>query len=284
MCSLFEPLDNALNTTQYRKYNLSAWKIISQYLIVQDMSILMLTSKIFYEVFEKSELMDVFKNLYISRYTPFKWNIKSLTLFNRNVNPFNFKKLSKYKQLEKLCFSTFSTKEVNLSNIQDCKSLTDLDIEFTPIKNFYYIEKLVNLKRINLFGTGLIVIPQLKFCTFLEDLNISKNNINDISPLKECINLKTLVLSYCKNIQNDNFNDNIKHLKQLTNLNISHTRLYNIIGLTDCLNIKIINLWMTIVRDLSSLENCIDLQVVKCSRICNINILTSKFDKIKIIY
>ena len=195
MCSLFEPLDYALNTTQYCKYKLSAWKIIAQYLIVQDMSILMLTSKIFYEVFEKSEIMDVFKNLYISRYTPFKWNIKSLTLFNRNVNPFNFKKLSKYKQLEKLCFSTFSTKEVNLSNIQDCKSLTDLDIEFTKSKNFHCLEKLVNLKRINLFGTGLKVIPQLKFCTFLEDLNISKNDIYDISPLKECINLKTLVLS-----------------------------------------------------------------------------------------
>lgn len=129
------------------------------------------------------------------------------------------------EELYKLCEEHPDMKYLDLSNcdkIMDFSPISNLkDLEQLSVNNCDYIidldflEDLPKLKILNAGNTDLRYIEALESISTLEILNLTSNPIMDISPLKNCKNLRELVLWGCLTVSDVSVIRNFKELRVL---------------------------------------------------------------------
>jgi hypothetical protein len=124
-------------------------------------------------------------------------------------------------------------------------------------------------------------ITILRECKNLKLVIIVGTKVTDISPLSECLELETLDLcgSYINSCEG------LENLKKLKSCDISGTDIVDISPLSECSNIKKLNLSNTKIYDISPLVRCENLEkldihntnvsniviLAECSSLCNID-------------
>ncbi len=194
----------------------------------------------------------------------------------------------------------------------DVEDITDVYMENNQIKDLSGIEKLTNLKQLNLCGNELKDISELKNLANLESIDLSHNEISDISTLKNLTNLKKLnlgnnkvrdvsALSNLTNLQElnlgyisyhgfetpdpeANYNEigDISTLKNLTNLqtlNLGYTKIKDISGLKGLSNLKTLNLSSNQISDISSVVNELN-ELKELSNLSDLNLSTNEISDI----
>ena len=83
----------------------------------------------------------------------------------------------------------------NLSGLQYCTKLTNLDLRYNLISDISPLANLTNLTTLNLYDNQISDISPLANLTNLIYLYLRDNQISDISPLANLTNLRTLYLN-----------------------------------------------------------------------------------------
>lgn len=128
----------------------------------------------------------------------------------------------------------------------------------TIYKDLSPLAKMIYLKELNLSGTPINDILDLRNLNNLEKVNISNTNISDISPLQYLINIKNIDFSNTKvsNISSLAYNIALEEIK------MNNTPVSDILSLAHLLELK--RLWMnnTAISDISALANNMNMEII----------------------
>jgi len=189
--------------------------------------------------------------------------------------------------------ASVNIQDVNLENVirkmidkpvgkiyeSDVKDITVLDATGKNIKELLGIENLVNLKSLNLEKNSISNIEPLRQLSNLEELCLDSNDIKDVSALENITSIKSLSLS-------TNRIDDISDLKNLTNLekvNLDSNEIMDVSPLSGMKYIKYINLSSNKINNidkLNDLKNLTSLYLADNS-ITNFSGVKGIYDKIK---
>ena len=171
------------------------------------------------------EELDLYGNRGIKSINGFE-NLKKLKklLLNRTVGITDISPLKECKDLEEL--SIQNNKVSSIEALKDHEKLTLLDISGNKqITDLSPLEKSTKMTRLLANGNKIESLDSLKKLTELKEIHISENNIKDLSPLEELVNLEDLDISN---------NPDIKSLDVLKNLtNITELKINNAKKVTD---------------------------------------------------
>ncbi len=143
----------------------------------------------------------------------------------------------------------------DLTGLEYCTNLNDLDLSVNPISDITPLESLTNLNDLDLSVNPISDISPLESLTNLEFLDLYGNQISSISPLESLTNLVSLGLDY-------NQISNISPLESLTNLErlyLSYNQISNISPLESLTNLTRLNLQGNEIIDISPLESLTNL-------------------------
>lgn len=139
-----------------------------------------------------------------------------------------------------------------------------LNMKYEDVLNLIKQEKKEDTKKLNLSNYGLREIPkELLELTNLEELDLSSNNLSDISDLSKLISLKKLNLA-----NNEGVSDlkNLSDLKKLINLNLTKSYGINEFSQISKLEkLERVNLSINEIASLKFLHNCNDLKYIDLS-------------------
>ncbi|MFK7059685.1 leucine-rich repeat domain-containing protein [Flavobacterium oreochromis] len=178
-----------------------------------------LEKEIYFEIIESKEDL-MFQSTYK---TDQQGNIIALYLRGsqeKDIKINNFELLLPLAEnLKELSISSCEISKID--NIGKFQKLEYLDLSFNPISDFKEIKKLINLKRLELYGTNLNINSSLDFLQSLENLehlNIGYTELTSIQGIENLNKLKTLILRDSK----------IKSFKDLPKMpNVTYLDLYN---------------------------------------------------------
>ncbi|MBV7272739.1 leucine-rich repeat domain-containing protein [Clostridium sp. PL3] len=198
-------------------------------------------------------------------------NLQSIDLSYNEISDISaLKSLTNLKVL-----NLANNKIIDISALNNLTNLQELNLGYVPwegipapvskenyneISNISSIGNLINLQKLNLGYTKVKDIGVLNKLSNLQTLDLSNNQINNISDiinaLKDLPNLKSI-----------NFNNNgiinIGELNKLTNLqtlNLNDNQISNISDLKDLTNLQSLDLSNNQISDVSVLENLTNLQ------------------------
>lgn len=210
-----------------------------------------------------------------------------------------------------------TTKDHSISDfspISNLTKLTYLNIDSgvsskTPLVNLDVFSKLVNLEYFSAFNMGIEDISAVSNFTKLKELGLQRNNFSDISalsgltdlenidfafdnnlsditPLTNCVNIKTITffndalhdlsplrnmnkieslgLGQCNQLNSDAINE-IGKLTTLKTLNLSYTRVQDVNGLSSLKNLTSLNLTSNGIKNLDFVSNFTKLKNFYCS-------------------
>lgn len=189
----------------------------------------------------------------------------SLNMGNPNQIATLSDKISQLSSLKKLTIGNYIAwgfELSDISNLAECKSLTDLYISNCPIEDISAFENLKDLQTLVLIGTQIKDISPIKNLTNLQKLILSGNSIENISALEKLINLRELTLT------NNQICDT-SILKKLTNLQkliLSTIQVESISALEKLVNLKELTLTSAQIGDTSTFKNLINLQKLNLTR------------------
>ena len=117
------------------------------------------------------------------------------------------------------------------------------------LNNLNMINKLFNLKRLNLIATSIYNLNPLKNLNTLEELRISNSKVSDINPLQNLVKLQHL------DLMNTGIIDisPLKRLTELQSINFSNTFTGNIKPVENLINLRFLSMSKTNVIDISPL-------------------------------
>ena len=101
----------------------------------------------------------------------------------------------------------------DISNLQECQSLTDIILWNCSVPNITALKNLTKLQTLNLASTKVSDISDLKKLTKLQTLNLASTKVSDISDLKKLTKLQTLSLSNTSNSRPPKNSFIIRHFK-----------------------------------------------------------------------
>lgn len=141
--------------------------------------------------------------------------------------------------------------------------------------------ELGKIERIDAQNRKISNIEGIHFCTNLSDLNLSENNILDITRLSELENLKRLDISY-NQIENI---DPLANMGSLEELDLAGNRLNNITVLSGLPNIQVLYIYDNNIQDISPVINMHNL-VTLCAGNNDITDITalSNLTKLQCLY
>jgi len=177
---------------------------------------------------------------YIVDYTFLKdlEKLSDLDLTGNHISDFSF--LQDLKQLNSLDLS--SNQITDISFVVDLRQLTKLALSQNDIEDFSSLNFLVKLTHLEIHSNynskGYKILPSIKDLKQLTSLDISFNQISDISYLKDLKQLSELLL----NVNQISDISYLKDLKQLTSLNISVNQINDISYLKDLKQLTELNL------------------------------------------
>ena len=105
---------------------------------------------------------------------------------------------------------------LNLRPLKNLSKLETLNMNISPIESLDALTGLKNLTELDVYGTDVSDLGQVRKLSNLKTLNISQTKISDISPLEDLSKLQRLTI-YKTDISNI---DSIKNLSNLTYLDI----------------------------------------------------------------
>lgn len=143
--------------------------------------------------------------------------------------------IEEYKDLKE--FNLYGNKLKNLESIWQLKNLKALYLSSNPIETLHNVDRLTSLETLNLSDCGIKTgFASISFLKNLLSLNVSGNNIADITPFVSITSLKDLDLS----------NNHIKELK----------------GIEKLTNLETLNLKRNKIKDFSALHGLKKLKIV----------------------
>ena len=163
---------------------------------------------------------------------------------------------------------------------EDMQKITELDLSNKGIADLQGIQFLTNLRKLNLTGNNIRNISYLKNLILLEELTLNENKVDDIKALSSLTNLEQLDLlgnqisdlSPLANLAKlkqlsvmDNKVNDISSLRNLMNLEIlvlQNNGISNISDLGKLVNLKELYLGNNKIRDISMLSNLINLEIL----------------------
>jgi len=129
------------------------------------------------------------------------------------------------------------------------------------ISKIYWLDKLKNLRKLDLSGNKIIEIRGLETLKNLEILNLSRNNISQINGLEKLSKLKKLDL-----FENDIVKiEGLEQLNKLEELSLSNNKISRIEGLNNLKNLQRISLYNNIITEIRGLETSINLKELNLS-------------------
>ncbi|CAL6070728.1 leucine-rich_repeat domain-containing protein [Hexamita inflata] len=162
-------------------------------------------------------------------------------------------------------------------------NLVELSISCNKLQDKSGLQHSPKLERLNLFNTettDLRTIPHQLFG--LKNLDLSFNNILDISYLSNFVDLQILQLGYNKQLQNIG---PLKFCTQLTELRIYETNVADIWPLQFLINLKTFYMDHTKVVDLHPLQHLRKLEYISASYACIIDVSPlSKLTQLNFLY
>jgi len=168
----------------------------------------------------------------------------------------------------------------DLTGLDHCTSLTELDLRFNQISDISPLANLTNLTALTLWQNPLSDISPLAGLTKLWRLYLGSNQISDISPLANLTNLTILILwqnqlsdiSPLANLTNLTFLDlqtnqisdisPLANLTNLTNLALTLNQISDISPLANLTNLTSLFLPNNQISDISPLANLTNLSYV----------------------
>lgn len=144
----------------------------------------------------------------------------------------DYKELTK-EDLSKLKYLRFEikhgfedNKEYDFSILLDMPALTSLSIDFRnntiKLKDYSFLKKLVNLKKLNISNVHDSDTDNLTSLTSLEWLSISNSDLSNIEFLDKIRQLKYFFLEYTPNIKNY---EALKYLSRVEKVNLSYSNV-----------------------------------------------------------
>ena len=129
--------------------------------------------------------------------------------------------------------------------------ITHIYIEYGKVKSLKGIEKLANLKKLEIYKTQLEDISSIEGCKNLEEIEMVGNKIKSIKGLENHPKLKEVNLSK-NNIENL---DGLTGLPQLKTINLSENRITYFKNLLDLTNLVDLNLLGNEIKEIPDLSN-----------------------------
>jgi Leucine-rich repeat (LRR) protein len=139
---------------------------------------------------------------------------------------------------------------------EDLEQLKRLEAKEKSIKDITGLEYCCNLENINLYRNQIINISPLSGLVNLKSLDLTDNQITDATPLSELTKLEALYLDENKIID-------ISPLTRLTNLKdlgLFHNRVVNVTPLSELTNLKKLSLRYNRIYDVSPLAKLTNLE------------------------
>lgn len=213
-------------------------------------------------------------------------NLKSVDVFylvDCNVKDTKF--ISNLKETRKLYIK--GNLEIDCLNLVKCKSLEDIDLEYTKLKNIEQIGYLKNVICLSISYSDLDEIKLNEMCKnkksfdYLELTNCNLKNIDFVDSLDE---LDILNISYNQiqnisdvvfqsdltnlNISNNNLKDisNIANLKGVVYLNISNNKLNNIDILKELKSLSSLNISDNEISNINVIDSLKELDTLNISK------------------
>ena len=178
-------------------------------------------------------------------------NLKYLYCYNFGLN-----NTDSLKNLKKLNYIKFHEK--NLTDISGLTTATDLQfidlngsrklIDVSPLN------KLKNIKLINLSDTGIISLNGLENSSQLHGINIRDTSIKNLDPLINAKNLYGINATSCKELENIGGIKNSLKLKEILLSNCSSLLTLN--GIENCKDLRVITLSGSGILNIDPLINC----------------------------
>lgn len=160
----------------------------------------------------------------------------------------------------------------NISKISQLKLKKPKDSDIELINHYFPKINCLSLEKPDLTPESAYPFNEM---TSLSTLNLDCQNIEDLSFLQGCQNLKTLKLFECDHILDFSF---VGNFKKLTSLNLSECwSIKNLTFLESCSSLKDLDLsYCQKIKDLSSLQSCTALENLNlkgCFKITDFNFL-----------
>ncbi len=152
---------------------------------------------------------------------------------------------------------------VDLNDIKDMRSINELDLsENTFVQSIAPLGDLVNLKLLNLAGTGVTDLTPIRNLTGLVELDLSETAVADLSPLRYATNLARL------NINNTNVTsvEVVERMPELMNLEMRFTRVTDFRPLSSIAGLLHLDVRGTPLSDLAPLATLRQLMSLDVSR------------------
>ena len=205
-------------------------------------------------------------NLYYNKVKNIDILPKLKNLEELNISDNQISDITPLPALQKLTHLSISrTLDLDLTPISKLNRLTELNLNSDSIFRPPSLSGLTDLKTLNLTGNDIYYLDFIDdLPSGLEELNLSYNNIKDISKLGQLVGLKKLYL------ENNNITDlsPIKNLTNLEELTISgNKRLSDINALSGLTNLKKLNLSEIDIEDINALRNLANLEELDLSHI-----------------
>lgn len=187
--------------------------------------------------------------------------IKYYHLSNKELSDINL--LGKLKNLE-----TLSLQRINFPKKDIPKWMTILakihlvDLSKVCLIDYSPIEKLINLRKISLYGSKIRDIKLLSNLKNLQELDLSVTPISDLEPLKSVTSLQSLSIGNMQ-VTDFNFLSDMTNLKELW---LDNDRIYNLTPIKDLKNLQKLSLSGTKISDLKLLEGLTNLNTLWLGR------------------
>ena len=149
-----------------------------------------------------------------------------------------------------------STKEKSLKSICDLKGLNkltdlkELDLAHNEIEVIENLDDLINLEVLNLVNNRIKEIKGLDNLSNLEELNLSGNRIIKIEGLDNLENLEKLNLSRNKIVEMEGY----KKLIKLKSLRLGNNQIKEISGLENLINLEVLDLKFNQIKELKGFK------------------------------
>lgn len=203
-------------------------------------------------------------------------NVTELNLSNSNIS--DISELKYFVSLKKLYLSKNEIVDVTPLSALKCLSRLELDdnkININTISSLYNNEDF----NLNLSGNNITDISALRNLTNLSILSLKKNNITNINPIANLTNLKSL------DINENQISDisPLANLKKLKILKINKNIIEDLSPLTSLIKLEDLYLNDNKIKDISSLASLIKLkylnlnnnEIIKISAVSNLTDLNS---------
>jgi internalin A len=140
----------------------------------------------------------------------------------------------------------------------DFAKVTDISLNGWKVKDISSLNKLTNLKTLNLYSNNVSDVSVLTKLTKLDYLVLDENKITDISPLKNLTKIKYLELTFnkVKNISS------LKNLTNLTTLNLYNNQVKDISVLKNLTKLNTLIINRNQISDISVLKGLSNLSYV----------------------